>query len=765
MRRVYVLAAVVALLGGVGVVAVDRTRDELAAIEACDAVQRGDAHAALTLTEGRVGTDAAGRTAAECRCLAQLASGDAQACDSMMSSLLRDPRSAGWAPGPALSTHLIQEWRDAGRAADAADLAKRAGALHPTDPGLFHLELATRSTLEDEQTLLHELAARVPDQGESAARMRASLAQRHLRRGDAGRALRALGPEMPVGADSARGLWFDTLGIAHAMTGDIARTRAAYDAWIDAGGRRVEVRARYALALSIAGLEDPEIPVLERLQRSVDDGAALDPVLHETLAIRLILTLVSAGRLDEALSAHDHHSEDVPLEGLQRAEIERAVLHRQLEGTPPAQRRGRLRFTFPADGPTLRDGARLLVSPSVDAPPDAPWSVHPIVANAALEIERSAGVAPQRWVVRDTGGATLASGTVSPRPGETLDVRVTPGPPHARPSHVPGRAPADGRRRVALLLLDCADWRIAQYLRTRGDLPVLDALLREGHRAVLASDPPLTAAALESLVWPDRRSDASFVGVVHRMGVELAGLSSIGDNPFGALSWVLPESDDLFAVIGARDRSAANLLLAHGGIRAGRHGEVTGPRGVRRLAPIGAAERDLDADERRRFPALGPALPERDAVHVRTIAAEFDATLDLLQDDSIDLVAVRIEPLDILTHAHFGETVLDGQDDGAALLYEVYRYVDHRVGAISNALDADDVLLVLSDHGIRTAMQHDRHALFVAHGGGVPAGRAEGLPDLRGVSRVVADLLEVRTHWPETGIARWLDARPAAPSR
>ena len=79
---------------------------------------------------------------------------------------------------------------------------------------------------------------------------------------------------------------------------------------------------------------------------------------------------------------------------------------------------------------------------------------------------------------------------------------------------------------------------------------MLEALIARGHRAVLKSDPPLTAAALEALVWPERSRAPSFVGLVHRFGLELAGLASIGDNPFAALQWVLPETSGLFDVVG-----------------------------------------------------------------------------------------------------------------------------------------------------------------------------------------------------------------------
>jgi hypothetical protein len=315
-----------------------------------------------------------------------------------------------------------------------------------------------------------------------------------------------------------------------------------------------------------------------------------------------------------------------------------------------------------------------------------------------------------------------------------------------------------------MIVLDCADWRLVQYLRARGELPFLDALIRSGYRAVLDSDPPLTAAALEALVAPDERGAASFVGLVHQLGVELAGLASIGENPLAALAWILPERQDLFARVGAGDRSAANLLFAHGGVRAGRHSEVTGPHGRKRRVPLAKSARDLDADERARWPALAGVRRERDAVHLRTIAAEFDTAADMIRAREVDLLALRIEPLDILTHAHFAEAVRDGQDDGEGFLFSVYRYIDARLGEVHDLLDADDVLIAMSDHGIRTAMEHSRHALFAAAGPGVPAGRAAGSPSLRGVPRMVADLLGVATDWPETGLAPWARALASAGS-
>ena len=68
----------------------------------------------------------------------------------------------------------------------------------------------------------------------------------------------------------------------------------------------------------------------------------------------------------------------------------------------------------------------------------------------------------------------------------------------------------------------------------------------------------------------------------------------------------------------------------------------------------------------------------------------------------------------------------------------------------------------MSDHGIRTAMEHAREALFIAAGPGIPKGRAPGAPELAGVPRALADLLGVETDWRDTGVAPWAKTRALA---
>ncbi len=748
---------------GAGFVSYRAAREQFAALETCDALARGDVEAALARSTGPTAPGATAQAVTACRCRALLASDRAEECTALLANLLADPAAQGWLPPADLSAHWITAQRNAGNAREAADFARRAGAAYPDDAALFALELATRASVDEEAPLLRELAARIPARGEAAARMRVALAQRHLRAGDGRGALAVLGSAPPEDAGAALGPWFDSQAVAMAFADDLEGVRRAFAAWSAAGGDPVELRARYALALSISGLADPEREPITLLGAALDEtrGRASDG-LCQALAVRLVLTLANADRLVEALSVYDAEQALLATSQLSRTELTRAARLETLASAAPAQRRGALAFQVGGTQP----GDTLWLSPEPDAEPDAGYEALPLPGSGRLEALRAEGSTPQRWVLRDARGGLRGSGTLSPMAGTRIEARITarsgaqPALPFSRT-----RAAADGRRRLALVLLDCADWRIAAYLRARGELPLFDALLREGHRAVLDSDPPLTAAALEALVWPERESGVSLAGLAHRIGVELAGLESVGSNPFAALSWVLPESADLFATLGAGPHSAANLLLAHGGIRAGRHGEVYGPAGALRRIPVGRAERDLDAEERVRFPELAALESSRDAHLVHTIAAELDVALELVQEREVDFFALRVEPLDILTHAHFAEAVADGQDDGRGLLFSVYRYIDARLAPLDAALDADDVLIAMSDHGIRTAMEHSRDAIFVAAGDGVPVGRAPGRPALRGVARASADLLGVATSWPDTGVAAFAASGPALAAR
>jgi hypothetical protein len=326
--------------------------------------------------------------------------------------------------------------------------------------------------------------------------------------------------------------------------------------------------------------------------------------------------------------------------------------------------------------------------------------------------------------------------------------------PAATAGTPPRPKPGDGRRRVFLLVLDCADWRFVQYLRARGELPVLDHLLRTGHRAVLESRPAFTAAALDSLVFPEQRRNLSPVGVIHQLGVELAGNTFIEENPFAGLAWLLPESRTLFERLGAGEHTAVNLLFSVGNLRGGDHGERVGPGGEKGRFTDWRSRRPLTPEERRLF--VDAELGENPRIWIEEAAAALDAAENVAGDPAIDLLALRVPSLDPATHSSFSTLQSAGQDDARHWLFDLYRYLDHRLGALHRRLDGDDVLVVMSDHGIRTSLEHSPWAFFVAVGPGLPPGRTPGTPHLRGIPRMLAELLGVETGWPATGIEGWV---------
>src|SRR5262245_21290514 len=138
--------------------------------------------------------------------------------------------------------------------------------------------------LEDEEALLAELAARVPAAGPAAARMRVTLAHRYLERGEPSRALEALGDSPPPDAGPAADRWLETRGMAFASAGDLRGVQATYGAWQRAGGDPAELFARFALTLSLTGLESPVEPIVPMLRRALPAAdAARDEALHEQL--------------------------------------------------------------------------------------------------------------------------------------------------------------------------------------------------------------------------------------------------------------------------------------------------------------------------------------------------------------------------------------------------------------------------------------------------------------------------------------------------
>ncbi|MBW2391550.1 MAG: alkaline phosphatase family protein [Deltaproteobacteria bacterium] len=713
----------------------------------CDAVGAADYDRAIEWSESLVSADSDGRIAAECRCWALLNRDRRDDCANLIDDLLLADPDAGWVPHPVLSTLVARTRAQQGRAAEAANLARAATAVHPGDLRLLELEIGARSAVEGQQAAHAAMEARIGSGPESLP-LRIALAVSHLGHFDGASALRVLGETPPPDAHPLLLIWFENRARAIATLGDIAALKRHFERWSETGADPLDLSARYALRVSVSHLSDPDKTEIELLEKALVDQAKLsDARLRWALYRRLIGTLIAASRVDDALKLYDAALEFVSFPNLTREEIARAL-------------RGALVFRLPRGGDENGGGGTLLVSPGPSEPPDRDYIAIPIAPGQSVEVARGRAHTPPRWVFRDEQGRTRGSGNVWPLLGSTVEVVIeprTPAPSAAVQIVAPSRA-ADGRRRLFALILDCADWRLIQYLRARNELPLLDQLLTQGYRAVLESSPAFTAAAMEALVWPMRGKSVSFLGMLQRMGLEIGGLASVGKNPLGFLSAVLPESASLFETIGSGEHVVANMLFSHGGIEAGHHAQMLGPLGEQRELELSQSFRALREDEISRFPGI--EMEPRQRRRIETIAAEFDSAETIIRAAEVDLLVLRIEPLDLLTHAFFRDLLSGEQDDGKSPLLSAYRYIDDRLAQIYEMIDRDDVLLVMSDHGIRTAMEHETDALFVLAGEGIPTGRAPGEPHLRGVPRILAGLLGIETPWPDSGIASWVEAPP-----
>lgn len=740
-----------AVLSGVLLWAVDRAVEGARAAQTadaiCAAVERGDWETALEIEPQPESGGESRARAAECRCLALLETGRRLECTETMESLLTE--RPGWVPSPLPTAFVVESLRDAGELGRAVELVRRGTRAYPDSSVLLVLEMDLRRNVESERTILDEMASRLAEMGEARPVIALRLAERNVDRQEWEEAAALLGDAPPADGQLSD-YWFHLRTLVAAGQGDGEGLRRFFAQWRATGADDAELAARYAFLVSTYLLLDPEHDTTSLLERAVEQTEGFpDLELRRALLTRYVGNLVVNGHEARALEVLARAENEVgTLRGMNREEILRELARGQ-SGEAGRREEGTILFRL-----SDRHEGDLLAVPPRDSPVDAPYEQLVVPTDGVVKIEREIGDAPLRWVLRDGEGRTVGSGAVWPVPGTSTEVviaRRTAAPLARRPVLEP-RPTADGRRRISLLILDSADWRLLRYQMERGDLPTFTALEEAGTRAVVLSEPPFTAAAISAIAIPGQKGVVSVFGLVHQMGREIESMNFVGVNPVAALEWVLPSSDGLFEVLGAGDLRTVNMLRSYGPLRVGRQGSTVGPLGrVDRLAGY-PGSRPLTPDEA----SLLPELPEdRDRELVRELVADLDTAVDLARSDDVDLAALRVDSLDLFTHAHFPAVSRTFQDDGRPVLYSFYRLLDHRLAEVRRAQDEDDLLVLLSDHGSRTALEHDRHALFLAVGSGVEPGRIVEQPPIRGIGRMLATLLGVETDWPETALSRW----------
>ena len=753
MRRRLALA--LALLGVLAFTAwrgVALTQRELVATETCQAAAEKRWDDALAQTRALSGTDESAHAALECQCLAMMMKGDRPLCIERLDQALgADP---AWIPDPFLAAVLAGDWLARGDAQRALALTVDAGQLHPEDPGLLAREIDARAATRDAAAALDAVAPRVGPG--ASAELRFVAAERALHYGLAPRTLELLGAAPPPSTDGPFDAWYLMRADALGALGRTEEIRKVMDQWRAAGATEGVVLANHAWVRHSHQLWEGEPAIGELVTQALEHEADLEPAVVRSLHTRRIsLLAMNPATKDQALELLKKAKEKYPDFAMEERDIlmsDQGALEREGDTDAP---RGELVFTAPAGL-----GGTLLLAPDATEPIYTLHERHPLTPGGKLNTKRVVGRWPVRWVLQDESGATRASGTTWPVEGRTVDVAIEARPPTTARSFAAQQGPRDGRRRVFLVILDSADWRLVTYLMARGELPAMAHMYQRGLHAVLDSNPAFTAAAMKTLTRPDEPRLLTMPIALHGLGEQLTTFFQLGDNPVGALAAVVPNEPDLFSVLSRGDRVVANMLHGHGGLNAGVHGQSYGPRGARGQALSLSVGRALRDEERTRFAGLVDPPQHFLNDEVKDTAAQFDDAVGLAKDGRVDLLLLRVPATDHSAHATFMTAARGGQEDGQHFLYELYRYCDERLGQLHNALDEDDVLVVMSDHGLSSHMAHDRRSLFLVVGGDVPVGRSKVIVPLFGLPRMLADLLEVPTEWRKSGLEGWLKHLP-----
>ncbi len=674
----------------------------------------------------------------DCRCEALSRVGRPEACAALVDLALADNDSSWIDPNglPQLAHTLA--------AGDAESTLSRLLPIAAKQVRLDHevlrawfLVMATHRTPEEIAEALLPHIAQLPPADSTDLRLAVAtlLAEQDLEA-----SLRYMDPA-PASADPLRDSWYAARAQRLGQLGrqpDVVRTMAA---WVDAGGNPDIAYLYYGIVLSTNLLTDADRPSAEILETGLERAPPETPTNYlETAYIRLIIEAANAGQPKRAA--------DLASEAARRGlRIDPDFVDDATRGQPTEKRVLELRVQLADPAP----GDRLWFIPGAPSAPDAPPGVGEETGEGTWRWRTTLLDRATRWVAADAAGQVLASGSVL---ATAIDrpVMVGPVPRKPRPplplANLDLRRQADGRRQVFVVVVDCADWNMVRYLGARGDLPWIRALEEGGVAGVLQSEPPFTGVAMEKLAHPSVTKGLTVTQYLFQLGVELQGLESVGFNPLEPLGWVLPESPYLVDLVGEGDRRAMNLLFSHGGINVGRNAEIVGPAGKRETVEV-AVRRALRPNE---LSVLQEHTPSpTGARFLEEMAAELDTAVAHVRSGEVDLLLLRIEQTDLLTHATYAAINRTQVDDARGDLFAAYRYADRRIGDIFSASDADDVLIVMSDHGIHNALVHAPEAVFIAYGLGRGT-RLVGQPELGGMPRLLTALLGVAgdPRWPET---------------
>jgi hypothetical protein len=384
------------------------------------------------------------------------------------------------------------------------------------------------------------------------------------------------------------------------------------------------------------------------------------------------------------------------------------------------------------------DGA-LLVSPDPEGPVDAAYVEYRVHAGERVRIMRHAGDHPVRCVVRDSDGNVRAAAHLWPTAARQ-DVMLNAEAAWTRPEvgALPTRD-ADGVRRLVVVVVDSGDWRLVNFGYATRQLPMLEALHRVSLVGILNSDPPSTVTAMARLIAPSSAADTPMQ--LERLGQQLQAATAQPKNLLREINLFTQTQRRTLIDVVAEKKHVMNMLFGHGAIQAGEAG-LTGPAGREPIAQ--RTVRHLTEDDDLSLPLLQENNSYR--AQFEAAAAQFDDLVGYVSAKKADLYLYRYDPTDILAHEFLSKWSSAGKIERKSLFFDSYRYLDRRLRDVSAAMDADDVLMVISDHGTKNSANHDKMSLLMMYQKSVDGGHVAS-PQLRHLPSWIVRILCLDEPW------------------
>jgi hypothetical protein len=293
--------------------------------------------------------------------------------------------------------------------------------------------------------------------------------------------------------------------------------------------------------------------------------------------------------------------------------------------------------------------------------------------------------------------------------------------------------------RVRVLGVDGLDGRMVDQLRSRGDLPRLDALVRSGARARLGVEPEQVPAIVWTTIATGRGPEVH--GIQSAGARRLAGMrTAVALGETGRFERAVGAAADLLRL--TRSQPATSVLrgaktfwnvASEKGVRVGVvnwwatwpadpvNGYTVTDRALFKLERGGPPDREVYPAEA--FEQLKPLAGRSDLERARHIDRFcLDGARLLREAHPPDLEAVYLPGLDIFTMQQVGDASpsdLPELDTRLDAVRSYYRFVDGLVGEVVDGLQPADVLLLVGDPGRLARRSPSPEGLLVLAGGPV----------------------------------------------